>query len=113
MSVIDATVRRVLRPGLAVLGLGCKRPAPDRPPPADAGTVVTVYLAPPAGDRLMSRLASVAASHQWALSLRTDSGARAEADLVIVDSSGVLVGHLRSGAPAAAQARQLADAVLK
>jgi hypothetical protein len=113
MSAMDATVRQLLGPGLALLGLGCNRSAPGRPPPVDAGTVVSVYLAPPAVDRMMGRLSSVAVSHQWALSLRTDSGARAEADLVIVDSGGVLVGRLRPGSPAAAQARQLADAVLK
>src|SRR5207302_11004988 len=83
------------------------------PPPADAGTVVTVYVAPKAVDRLMGRLTGVAASHQWALSVRTDSAALAEADLVVVDSAGVLVGRLRPGSPAAAQARQLADAVLQ
>jgi len=95
------------------VGLACRRPAGARTPPADAGTVVTVYVAPKAVDRLMGRLTGVAASHQWALSVRTDSAALAEADLVVVDSAGVLVGRLRPGSPAAAQARQLADAVLQ
>ena len=97
----------------AVVGLACRRPARARTPPADAGTVVTVYVTPKAIDRLMGRLTSVAASHEWALSVRTDSAAVAEADLVVADSAGVLVARLRSGSLAAAQARQLADAVLK
>ncbi len=107
MRAIAATVL------LAVVGLACRRPARARTPPADAGTVVTVYVAPKAVDRLMGRLTGFAASHQWALSVRTDSAALAEADLVVAESAGVLVGRLRSGSPAAAQARQLADAVLK
>src|SRR5438094_1224923 len=94
-------------------GLAGGRRGVPRPRPADAGTVVTVYVAPKAVDRLMGRLTGVAASHQWALSVRTDSAALAEADLVVVDSAGVLVGRLRPGSPAAAQARQLADAVLQ
>ena len=75
--------------------------------------MVTVYVAPKAVDRRMGRLTGVAASYQWALSVRTECAARAEADLVVVDSAGVLVGRLRPGSPAAAQARQLADAVLQ
>jgi len=63
-------------------------------------------MAPRAVDRLLGRLTGVAASHQWALSVRTDSAAVAE-------SAGVFVGRLRSGSPAAAQARQLADAVFQ
>jgi hypothetical protein len=97
---------------LAVVGLACRRPARARTP-ADAGTVVTVYVTPKAVDRLMGRLTGVAASHQWALSVRTDSAALVEADLVVADSAGLLVGRLRSGSPAAAQARVLADAVLR
>jgi len=107
MRVIAATVL------LAVVGLACRRPARARTPPADAGTVVTIYMGPRAVDRLLSRLTGVAASHQWALSVRTDSAALAEADLVVAESAGVFVGRLRSGSPAAAQARQLADAVFQ
>jgi len=51
------------------------------------------------------------AGAQWALSIRTDSAALADADLAIVDSAGTLVSHVRAGSPAAAQARQMADAV--
>ena len=54
----------------------------------------------------------LAARRQWALSIRTDSAALAEADLAIVDSAGTLVGRVRTGSPAAAQARQMADVVL-
>ncbi len=109
---MDATVRRLLV-SVALLGLGCKTPSPVRKPPADAGTVVTVYVPPDAVDRLMGRLTAVAASHQWALSVRTDAAALAEADLVVADSAGALVGRLRPGSPAAAQAQQLVDAALR
>jgi len=54
---------------------------------------------------------------EWmSASLQADPSLRAavaEADLVVADSAGVLVARLRSGSLAAAQARQLADAVLK
>jgi len=74
--------------------------------------MVTVYLPPKTADRLAGRLQAVAARRQWALSIRTDSAALADADLAIVDSAGTLVGRVRAGSPAAAQARQMADAVL-
>src|SRR6059036_2587092 len=111
MRAVDATVRRLLVSSLAVLGLGCKKPSPVGKPPADAGTVVTVYVPPDAVDRLMGRLTAVAARHQWALSVRTDAAALA--DLVVADSAGALVGRLRPGSPAAAQARQLVDGALR
>lgn len=110
---MDATVRRLLVSSVALLGFGCRKPSPVAKPPADAGTVVTVYVPPDAVDRLMGRLTAVAASHQWALSVRTDAAALAEADLVVADSAGALVGRLRPGSPAAAQARQLVDAALR
>ena len=74
---------------------------------------MTVYLPANVVDRLMGRLQMVAARHQWALSVRTDSAALADADLVIVDSAGTLVGRVRPGSPAGAQARQLAGAALR
>ena len=74
--------------------------------------MVTVYVPPKSADRLAGRLQAVAAGHQWALSIRTDSSALAEADLVIVDSGGTLIGRVRAGSPAAPQAKQMADAVL-
>lgn len=80
-------------------------------PPADAGTVVTVYLPSKMADRLMGRLQGLAAQHQWVLSVRTDSAAMTEADLVIVDSAGTPVSRVRPGARAATQAQQMADAV--
>jgi len=73
--------------------------------------MVTVYLPPKAADRLVGRLQAVAARRQWALSIRTDSAALADADLAIVDSAGTLVSRVRVGSPAAAQARQMADAL--
>ncbi len=97
---------------LAASGLACKKAPPRAGAPPDAGTVVTVYVAPESADRLMDRLMAVAARHGWSLSVRTDSAARTEADLAIVDSAGALVGRLRTGSAAASEARQLADAVL-
>ncbi len=61
---------------------------------------------------MAGRLQTIAAQHQWALSIRTDSAALAEADLAIADSAGTLVSRVRAASPAAAQARQMADAVL-
>jgi len=74
--------------------------------------MVTVYVPPKAADRITGRLQTIASQHQWALSIRTDRTALADADLVIVDSAGTLVTRVRAGSPAAAQARQMADAVL-
>jgi hypothetical protein len=45
--------------------------------------------------------------------VRTDSAAVGEADLRIVDSAGRWVGRVRPGSPLAAQAKQMADAVLR
>jgi putative aminopeptidase FrvX len=100
---------------LAILsaGLACKRSerASASQPPADAGTVVTVYLPSRMADRLMGRLQGIAAQHQWALSVRTDTAAMTEADLVIVDSAGSPVSRVRPGARAGRQAQQMADAI--
>lgn len=93
-------------------GLACKRSERAASlPPADAGTVVTVYLPSKMADRLMGRLQGLAAQHQWVLSVRTDSAAMTEADLVIVDSAGTPVSRVRPGARASTQAQQMADAV--
>jgi len=73
--------------------------------------MVTVYLPPKSADLLAGRLQLIAAQHQWALSIRTDPAALVEADLSFVDSAGTLVGRVRAGSPAAAQARQMAAAV--
>jgi len=108
---MEATLRRLLVSTLAGAGFAC-RPAPRAgAPPADAGTVVTVYIPAKLADRLMGRLQTVAARHQWVLSVRTDSTALGEADLVIVDSAGALFGRVRPGG-AAVQATAMADAVL-
>ena len=74
--------------------------------------MVTVYVPPKTAERLAGRLQVIAAQHQWALSVRTDAAARQEADLAFVDSGGTLVGRVRAGSPAAAQARQMAEAVV-
>ncbi|HYT03405.1 MAG TPA: hypothetical protein VEM13_00830 [Gemmatimonadales bacterium] len=110
---MEATVLRLVVSTLTLAGPACRRAprAVTRPP--DAGTMVTVYVAPKVAERVMGRLQTVAARYQWALSIRTDSAAQADADLAIVDSAGVLVGRLRAGSPAAPQARQMAAAVLQ
>ena len=113
MRVLDATVARLLACCLAGAALACSEKPRANPRPADAGTMVTVYLPPKTADRLAGRLQAVAARRQWALSIRTDNAALADADLAIVDSAGTLVGRVRAGSPAAAQARQMADAVLR
>jgi hypothetical protein len=112
MRVTAATLPHLAVAALAAAGLACKRAPRASPPPADAGAVVTVYLPPKMADRLMGRFQVVAAQHQWALSIRTDSAALADADLVVVDSAGVLRGRVRAGSPAAAQAKQMADVAL-
>src|SRR3989475_4856684 len=53
--------------------------------------ILTVYVPPKAADRIAGRLQTIAAQHQWALSIRTDSAALADADLAIADSAGTLV----------------------
>ena len=93
-------------------GLGCQQSPRANPRPADAGTVVTVYLPAKTADRLMGRLQTVAARRQWVLSVRTDSAALADADLAIVDSAGTLLARVRPGSAAAAQAKEMAEAVL-
>src|SRR5207245_9816038 len=113
MRAMDATVRRLLVSSLAVLGLGCKKLSPVGKAPADAGTVVTVYVPPDAVDRLMGRLTAIAARHQWALSVRTDAAALAEADLVVADSAGSVVRRLRPGSPGGGPARPLRAGALR
>ena len=112
MRVPHATVARLVACSLAGATLACGETPRPRPRSPDAGLLVTVYLAPKAADRLAGRLQTVAARRQWALSIRTDSAALADADLAIVDSAGTLVSRVRAGSPAAAQARQMADLVL-
>jgi hypothetical protein len=111
--MLHATVARVVACWLAGAAIGCKEAPRPSPRPPDAGLMVTVYLGPKLADRLVGRLQAVAARRQWALSIRTDNAALADADLAIVDSAGTLVGRVRAGSPAAAQARQMADAVLQ
>jgi hypothetical protein len=84
---------------------GAKRQAADTVPP------VTVSLPPKGAEQLIDPLLTFAARNRWALSVRTDRAAAQDADLVIADSAGRLVAHVRSGSPVGAQARQLAGAV--
>ncbi|GEM_PF-1739377 len=114
MNAMQAMARRLAVSSLtaaAALGLACKA-APRAPSRTSAGTTVTVYAPLKTADRIMGRLQTVAARNQWALSVRTDSGALGEADLVITDSGGALRGRVRPDSPVAAQARIMADAVL-
>jgi hypothetical protein len=113
MTSLNATVLGPLASAVIAAGLGCRQAARAPARPADAGAMVTVYVAPGIADRVMGRLQLVAARHQWALSVRTDSAAVGEADLRIVDSAGRWVGRVRPGSPLAAQAKQMADAVLR
>jgi hypothetical protein len=115
MMAIDATASRLVASALTcwgLAGLGCKPGSRANSRPADAGTVVTVYVPPRRADQLLGRLQSIAARRQWVLSVRTDSTALAEADLAIVDSGGRLLARVRPGSPAAHQARQMGEAVL-
>ena len=102
----------------ALFALACGRSerAGGSAPPADvgagAGAVVSVYMPSKLADRVMGRLQAVAAQHQWVLSVRTDSAALAEVDLIIDDSAGAPVGRVRPGARSGAEARQMA-AVLR
>jgi hypothetical protein len=113
MKVRRATALALL--ACAVIGsvLACKQAPRARPRPPDAGTLVAVYLPPKTADRLAGRLQVIAAQHQWALSIRTDTAALADADLAFVDSAGKLVGRVRGGSPVAPQARRMAEEVLR
>jgi hypothetical protein len=76
----------------------------------DTVPAVTVSVPPGNGARLIDPLLTFAARNRWALSIRTDSAAARDADLVISDSAGRLVSHVRPGSPVGARARQLAGA---
>jgi len=110
MRATDATVVCLLA---GLFALACRRSgrAGASAPPADggAGAVVSVYMPSRMADRLMGRLQAVAAQHQWVLSVRTDSAALAEVDLIIDDSAGAPVGRVRPGARSAAEAQQMAE----
>jgi hypothetical protein len=106
-------MRRLFVSSVALAALGCKAAPPASARPSDAGTVVTVYVPAKLADRVLGRLQGVAARHRWVLSVRTDSAALAEADLVIAARDGALVGRVRPGSASAAQAQTMADAVLR
>ena len=110
MTAISATVLRVSLVSLALAGLACRKSPRSRA--ARTQPLVTAYVTPPAAERLMGRMLDAAARHDWALSVRTDSAALAEADVAIVDSAGQLVARLRAGSPVMAEARALAETVL-
>src|SRR2546430_128668 len=100
---------RALHATVVVALLAC-RPGASRAPAGDA--MVTVYVPAEMADRVMGPLQAVAARHRWALSLRTDSGALADADLTIADSAGRPVARVRRGSAVEMQARELAKGVL-
>src|SRR5256884_9333407 len=91
MRVPDATVTRLLACCLAAAALACREARRASPRPADAGTMVTVYVPPKAVDRMAGRLQTIPARAQWAPPIPTDSAALAEADLAIADSARTLV----------------------
>jgi hypothetical protein len=105
MRATDATVLCLLA---ALFALACRR-SERAGASAGAGAVVSVYMPSRMADRLMGRLQAVAAQHQWVLSVRTDSAALAEVDLIIDDSAGAPVGRVRPGARSAAEAQQMAE----
>src|SRR5437899_7847565 len=109
MTAISATVLRVSLGSVALVGLAC-----SKTPRSNAGTqpLVRAYMTPPAAERVMGRMLDAAARHDWALSVRTDSAALAEADIAIIDSAGRLVARLRAGSPVMAEAHALAETVL-
>jgi hypothetical protein len=92
-----------------VVALLACRPSASRAPDADA--MVTVYVPSRMADQVIGPLQAAAARHRWALSVRTDSGALAEADLTIADNGGRPVARVRRGSVMEAQARQLAKEV--
>jgi len=107
MRATDATVLCLLA---ALFALACRRSErAGASAGAGAGAVVSVYMPSRMADRLMGRLQAVAAQHQWVLSVRTDSAALAEVDLIIDDSAGAPVGRVRPGARSAAEAQQMAE----
>ena len=73
---------------------------------------MTVYVPARMADQVMGRLQAVAARHQWALSVRTDSAALADADLTIADSAGRPVARVRRGSAVEMQATELAKGAL-
>jgi hypothetical protein len=109
MRALHATVVGLLASSGVGAGLAC-RPSASRAP--DAGAVVTVYVPSRMADQVMGSLQAVAARHRWALSVRTDSSALADADLTIADSAGRPVARVRPASAVEAQARELAKAVL-
>jgi xanthine dehydrogenase molybdopterin-binding subunit B len=113
MKTLEATALRLLVSSVVIVVPACKKSPRASARPADAGTVVTVYAPSESADRIMGRLTAVAGRHHWTLSVRTDPEALAEADLVIVDSAGTLVGRPRAGSPVAAQARQMAEEMVR
>jgi hypothetical protein len=113
MKTLEATVLRLVVSSVAILVPACEKSPRGDAPPGSGATILTVYVPSEFADRIMGRLTAVANRHRWALSVRTDTEALAEADLVIVDSAGTLVGRPRAGSPAAVQARQMAEAMIR
>ena len=110
MTAISATVLRVSLGSVALVGLACSKT--PRSNAARTQPLVRAYVTPPAAERVMGRMLDAAARHDWALSVRTDSAALAEADIAIIDSAGRLVARLRAGSPVMAEAHALAEIVL-
>lgn len=83
---------------------GCKARQPEPPP------TLSAYVPRRAAERVMVQMLNVAARNGWALSIRTDSEAIGEVDLIVVDSAGKLGARARPGSPQSDAARRLAAA---
>jgi hypothetical protein len=103
---LGAVVSSVLTaaPACGRARFGAKLPAAD--------TVPAITVSVPLGDanRLIDPLLAFAARNRWTLSVRTDSEAARDADLVISDSAGRLLARVRPSSPVVGRARQLAGA---
>ncbi|PYP57228.1 MAG: hypothetical protein DMD44_10540 [Gemmatimonadetes bacterium] len=111
MRALHATVVGLLASSIVGAGTACRQSS-RASGASDAGALVTVYVPARMADQVMGPLQAVAARHRWALSVRTDSGALADADLTIADSAGRPVARVRAGSAVEAQARQLAKGAL-
>jgi hypothetical protein len=111
MRALHATVVGLLASSSVGAGLAChERPSASRAP--DAGALVTVYVPARLADQVIGPLQAIAARHRWALSVRTDSGALADADLTITESAGRPVARVHAGSAVEAQAKELAKGAL-
>src|SRR2546430_6873844 len=108
MRALHATVVGLLASSIAGAGTACRQSS-RASGASDAGALVTVYVPARMADQVMGPLQAVAARHRWSLSVRTDSGALADADLTIADSAGRPVARGRAGSAGVAPGEALAE----